>query len=335
MTQRESREAITWELALAIRFAHPALMSVGVAAIALASFVVVRWLSDVPLLTDETNVAIPLEPSAVTGIVISLLLGYIIFGNGYSYLERRKELARIGITDEEPTPSDFRDLRMSRIYGALAAAFGVVMVMTVPGSYGLRFDRADADYFWFLAVSPVLLSMLARGIFFSLRRDATLERVRARKIDLLRLDSVQMFGRLGVQSAFVWVVGTSIGMLLFFGRGLTLPVLPVMGVTLCVAVAALVMPVRGLSERIREAKRAELAKVTAGLEKARDAALAGTQTERGQLADLLAYRSYIETIRESPIDPSTLLRFGAYLLIPLGSWSASAVVERIVDSILD
>jgi hypothetical protein len=333
MGQPKPREAMTWELALAIRFRCPVATSLVVATLALGSFVAVRWLMGAPLLTNAPDAITPFERLAIVGITTSLLIGYAIFGNGFLYLGRHKELARIGIVDPPTTAADFRALRRSRVFGALGALLGFVLVASSPGGYGLRLDLADADYFWFLAAAPTLLWLVARAFYFTLRPDRTLQRVRARDIDLLRLEPVLMFGRLGVQSALVWVVGTSIAVPL--ALGLSIALLPFMGVTLSVAVAVLVLSVRGLTDRIREAKRVELAKIATRLEQARDAALAGDPERRGQLSDLLAYRSYIESIRESPIDSPTLVRFAVYLLIPLGSWSASAIVERIVDTMLD
>jgi hypothetical protein len=40
-------------------------------------------------------------------------------------------------------------------------------------------------------------------------------------------------------------------------------------------------------------------------------------------------------VRDWPFDASVLLRFVLYLLIPLGSWVAGALVERFVDTIFD
>ena len=59
---------------------------------------------------------------------------------------------------------------------------------------------------------------------------------------------------------------------------------------------------------------------------------------RGQepsLADLVAYRSLVESAREWPFDASTFLRFALYLTIPLGSWLGGAVAERALDAVLD
>ena len=97
----------------------------------------------------------------------------------------------------------------------------------------------------------------------------------------------------------------------------------------------LVLPVRGVQHRIHRAKLAALANLDSELRRARDAALGGEERTGGPLADLLAYRSYIESVREWPFDTSTFARFGLYLLIPVGSWIGGAFVERLVSALLD
>jgi hypothetical protein len=53
------------------------------------------------------------------------------------------------------------------------------------------------------------------------------------------------------------------------------------------------------------------------------------------LTDLVTYKTQVESTREWSFDSSTLLRFGLYLLIPVGSMVGGALVERIVDLALD
>jgi len=53
------------------------------------------------------------------------------------------------------------------------------------------------------------------------------------------------------------------------------------------------------------------------------------------LSDWIAYRGLIESVREWPVDAPTLRRFALYLAIPLGSWFGGALVERMVDTLLD
>ena len=59
------------------------------------------------------------------------------------------------------------------------------------------------------------------------------------------------------------------------------------------------------------------------------------RAEELRVADLVAYREYIASLREWPIDARALRRFGLYLLIPLVSWIGSALMERGLDRVLD
>jgi len=56
---------------------------------------------------------------------------------------------------------------------------------------------------------------------------------------------------------------------------------------------------------------------------------------QGRLTDLLAYKTQVESTPEWPFDSSTLLRFGLYLLIPVASMIGGALVERVVDMVLE
>jgi hypothetical protein len=325
---------MSFELWLALRFAHPGIVGATVAALVLGSFLLVRWVSEAPLTIASDEAGFALEPSAWTGIAISLLFGYMFFGSGFIYQRQSDELLRIGEGDEEPAEDAFRALRRSRWVAAIGAVLGLLLVLRAPGSYGFRFSLADADYFWFLLAIPSLTGMLARAVYYSLRPNEMLDRIRARDVDLLDLEPVRMFGRLGMNGALSWFVGTSIGSLLLLGFGGTLQLLPLLLATAGMGALGLFLSVRGLAARIRDAKRVELLRVNAELHEARDATLARDPAERGHLADLLAWRNHVESISESPIDTSSFLRFALYLLIPLGSWSASAIVERIINSLL-
>ena len=52
-------------------------------------------------------------------------------------------------------------------------------------------------------------------------------------------------------------------------------------------------------------------------------------------SDLVTYKTQVESTREWSFDSSTLLRFGLYLLIPVASMIGGALVERVVDMVLD
>ena len=68
---------------------------------------------------------------------------------------------------------------------------------------------------------------------------------------------------------------------------------------------------------------------------ARDDALNEEVFTQSRLTDLLAYQERVEATREWPFDSSTLFRFGLYLLIPVATMVGGALVERVVDMVLD
>jgi hypothetical protein len=95
------------------------------------------------------------------------------------------------------------------------------------------------------------------------------------------------------------------------------------------AAAALLLPVRGLREAVVAAKQAELDAAVADLRRARTGAPGARP-----LADVLAWRAFVEAVPEWPFDAPTVGRFLLYLAIPLGSWLGGALVERLLDALL-
>ena len=144
-------------------------------------------------------------------------------------------------------------------------------------------------------------------------------------------------GRGGLEGALVWFIVIAIGSFL---------ILPDMGSALWVVLLLFALSIRGgfmfllaparkIRSLIREVKREELMRLEPLLRQARDDALTGDVSTQGRLTDLLAYKTQVESTPEWPFDSSTLLRFGLYLLIPVGSMIGGALVERIVDMVLD
>ena len=86
---------------------------------------------------------------------------------------------------------------------------------------------------------------------------------------------------------------------------------------------------------IRAAKGEELRQLKPRVRQARDDALTGDVSTQGRLSDLLAYQERVQSTREWSFDSTTLLRLGLYLLIPVASMVGGALVERVVNLVLD
>ena len=156
-------------------------------------------------------------------------------------------------------------------------------------------------------------------------------------IDLLNLDNIYAVGRRGLHGALVWFIVLAIGGLLILpelGSGLWVA-LPLLTINLGGGLSFLLVPAREVRSLIRDVKREELVRLEPLLRQARDDALTGDASTQGRLTDLLAYKTQVESTREWPFDSSTLVRFGLYMLIPVASMVGGALVERVVDMVLD
>jgi hypothetical protein len=225
----------------------------------------------------------------------------------------------------------------ARTAGWIGAGLGVALYVLV----GFVFARHHAtgrlaDGIYFAVLVPLLLALMARAAWGTVRQAGEMAAaIDARvPVDLCERVPVRLAGRVALRGTLVWIVGISIGALIFLNPDFARAAGLVIVLTLVIAGLALVIPVRGVRQRIRAAKRAELARIEAALPAAREAALAGSATG-GRLADLLAWRAQVASVSEWPFDASIYRRFALYLLIPLGSWLAGALVERLVNRILD
>ena len=107
---------------------------------------------------------------------------------------------------------------------------------------------------------------------------------------------------------------------------------------LCFAGVAFVLPLRSARRLIRRAKARELSRVNDEIRQSRGTALASravVDAGAARLPGLIAYRGLVEAVREWPLDTPTLGRFALYLAIPVGGWLGGALVERLVDAVLD
>jgi hypothetical protein len=143
-------------------------------------------------------------------------------------------------------------------------------------------------------------------------------------VDLLDRSPLAPFGRRALRNVLLWMLLTAFVSLTYLALG-------------GFAVTAFLLPLAGAHRRIRDLKRAELARVRAAIREARDHALApgsGGPTTGGRLADLVSYEARIAAVAAWPIDASMLLRFGLYLAIGFGSWIGAALVERALETAL-
>jgi hypothetical protein len=229
--------------------------------------------------------------------------------------------------------------------GWLSAAGAAAFVLGTPALWadGVRPPLFSAAVLWLTLRNAANISLLLRGLCLELWLARAFSRLGERLVVVDLLDPVPAapFGRRALRGVLAWMLLTAFYSLLYVGGwaadGLYLVLAVMGGFALC----AFLMPLVGAHRRIRDAKQRALAKVRERILQTLPDGLGATTAEANRpadprladprLADLLAWEARLEHTREWPLTGSTLLRFGLYVAIGLGSWVGAAVVERMLE----
>jgi len=219
--------------------------------------------------------------------------------------------------------------------GALRAAGALVTFVLLP--LGVLSDpRALGS---FPAGGMVWLSffgwLIGRALYTHLHVARAFSALGARelRIDLFDLAPLAPIARWGLRVTLLWAIWFSLMALFWVGPG-PAAWLNALGLVplLVIALAALVVPMRGVRGRIRAVKRQELERSERELRIERERLFAPEGSgESPRLANLAAYRALVADVREWPLDVSTLSRFALYVALGVGSWVGAALVERLVS----
>jgi hypothetical protein len=228
-------------------------------------------------------------------------------------------------------------LRRIRILSAVVG-FMVVPATQADPLFLLDPQAWQARVIWSLGSNAILFVLIGQGIYLASRTRSSVARLvgAIERVDLLDRSSLAPFSHMGLRNAFTWAVGSSIASLIFLDVERIWPVAGVIAVTLFMATRALLDPVRQIQRRLRAAKRVELDRVREQIRSARASVLEPGDVEgAARLPGLLAWEARVEQVAEWPFDAPTLARFGALIVLAVGSWLGGALVERLLGVALD
>ncbi len=331
----EGNTGLTWERRLALWLPRPLLFGAFLIVVSLnTAYLSFQWFFDFGV--ERMTILFPLMIA-----FILMVTRYTALGNA---LDRQQYGLEAPLSDRHETevralllPLD--KIRRSRLGGAagVLAFIGMLEVIFVAKGDPLvdpwiqLHDRTVT-----MALVLLLGWFMGRGIYFEFMSTSYRPRPQRSDIDLLNLEDLYVFGRSGLRGALACLVGMSIGGLFFLDSGIGLWAVPTFfALGLGIGLVVLLRPAREVQSLIRAVKSEELLRLEPLLRQARDDSLKGDASTQGRLTDLLAYQDRLESTPEWPFDSSTLLRFGLYLLIPVGSMVGGALVERVVDIVLD
>jgi hypothetical protein len=155
------------------------------------------------------------------------------------------------------------------------------------------------------------------------------------QLNLLEPEALRPFTQHGVQSALLVVIMMSVmaPVAIQPGGGVVgAAVNSLLMVSL--AVSALILPLRGIHQRIRAQKQQELEIIRRQIHREKEVLFVEASTIDNRLTAFLAMESRIERVDEWPFDVGSLSRVAFYLVLGLGSWVGAALVERVMESAL-
>ena len=216
----------------------------------------------------------------------------------------------------------------------LAALVGVLIniyatTITTVGSNPWVWQEQNFDAKWMRVLGPAFCGWMGCLFYIFITESSRLSALSKSigPIDLLDLQPYKPLIRQGLTNVLLVVGIASILSLFLFEPGFASLLMQLSIMFAIYAWIGLMLPLSGIRKKIKVAKEQELNWCNESLKNARDQIKSGDH-KNSSIAELIAYKTLIENIRNWPFDNPTLARFGLYLLIPLGSTFGSAFVER-------
>jgi len=157
------------------------------------------------------------------------------------------------------------------------------------------------------------------------------------ELDVVDLEFTRVFGQNALRNSLLILGWLAISSLFLMEEGFGSVILVGWVAAIVIVAAAFLGPVLGIREQIVRAKKKERVWCDSKIKRSRDQFKKHESADKDgptPLGELIVYRQYVADLSEWPFDVSTVLRLLLYLLIPLVSWFAGALVERTVDTLL-
>lgn len=280
------------------------------------------------------------QPERLADMRISLLhigiTAYLLAA--FAYYEQVRDAVTGDLADLLPAqsaspPAYGKILAVAGLFGVGIATFTALYLSPGPSSYDPASWTAETG--WHRVLGLVMGFAMTRLFVLVVSESGRFSDLAAElpEIDLLAPEQLTPFVRLGMTGALLAIGAVAAFALFLVDIGYLSLVVFLLAASLLVGGLALFLPLRGVRERIGEAKQNELRWCRERIRSGRAALAAGHAS--ADLAATLAWEARVRAVPDWPIDSSTLVRFVLYLLIPLGSWAGGAVVERAIDALLD
>ena len=157
------------------------------------------------------------------------------------------------------------------------------------------------------------------------------------KIDILYTQKLTPFIRAGVRSTLAFIGTYALFPLLRFDDIKYLIFNPAILIFIPIVAAMILIPTLPLRRRIKNLKKKELELIEQALNGNKEAmseSRIASHISSLNIVDLLSYRKTIQNTKEIPVNVPIAFRFLLYILLPLLTWVAASLVDKIVVALL-
>lgn len=320
------------------------LTAILISILVFSSFLLSVWWDSLPVIAMHMGEP-TLSSDAWTAICMSLLWGAIF---GLIEYTRVANLADMQLLVSKGVIIDQKHLdamqfgphvvshKRSWAFGFFGAVIGSVFYNLVyrPDGHPVDLLHATLTNYWFVVMTLMLFVEIFRNLSY-LRADTTslLSDINNRlEIDLFDISRLDGLGRIALRRALPWVIASAIVFLMSFAQTASVLFWPLFSGLMMSAALIFGLPMWRVHGLIDRAKNAELARLRHEIALANRAfGKEDNAATASRLSALIALERRLERVREWPLDLSTVVRFGLYLALPLGSWLGGALVEKALD----
>ena len=311
----------------------------------------------VGLLTSITVLLILTLVFKVDGILLSwsnytqtgffiIAFGYMVFITRIIYNSHHglfKQLLNETELDDEERQEKYQEFSNQRklwvetgiafLVGLGHAYFGIIRFL-IESSSTVKFPY----YSIWRGLQVILIWMVITQAISIYTRNMTLMNKLSKhiKIDLLDLQKLMPLTKAGIVSILAFVGVYSILFLVSFSPS-ELTTNPAFFVLIPTVVVMMHRPLKGVRKRIVRAKETELKLVELAIEGDHEAlkeSRIGKNLSNINVIDLINYKKIIENTIELPVNIPTASRFVFYLIIPLLTWVAASMVDKVIDYLI-
>ncbi len=224
----------------------------------------------------------------------------------------------------------------------LAITFAIWLVQSwflAGGTSGMIYGLTSNSTNFSMAIGPLFVWLFTSTAIGALVANARLfyQLALVIPIELLNPGPLMWFGRMAVSATLV-MVGTLAALSLLWLGGISSPWASVPGFVLVGAAMLylLLVPTLPLRQRIRATRSAALGEVQQAIDAVTPQPLLNIQRdELVHLNQLLAWRGELQRVSEWPFDMHVLARLGLYIVIVPLTWVGAALIENLVDFLIE